>query len=167
MRLCEFWIISFIVTMFAIAYHVDKHVRIKFLAKSRGDLSTFHHCFRIVAIDGPRRRAPAKACALLRLTELEQRAMGDVGSCWGVGGAIAVAEEQRGRAAVGNGAGGSGAGMAAVAGEEEGRGNEKWSVEGCRADAGGVKAVPRRGVACVDRLAATRGRFPRHAARGV
>ena len=117
--------------------------------------------------DGPRRRAPAKACALLRLTELEQRAMGDVGSCWGVGGAIAVAEEQRGRAAVGNGAGGSGAGMAAAAGEEEGRGNEKWSVEGCRADAGGVKAMPRRGVACADRPAATRGHFPRHVARGV
>ena len=45
--------------------------------------------------------------------------------------------------------------------------NEKWSVEGCRADAGGVKAVPRRGVAYADRPAATRGRFPRHAARSV
>ena len=60
-----------------------------------------------------------------------------------------------------------GAGMAAAAGEEEGRGNEKWSVEGCRADAGGVKAAPRRVVACADRPAAMRGRFPRHAARGV
>ena len=92
--------------------------------------------------DGPRRRAPAKACALLRLTELEQRAKGDVGSCWGVGGAIAVAEEQRGRAAVGNGAGGSGAGMAAAAGEEEGRGNEKWSVEGVGRTLAVMKARP-------------------------
>ena len=29
------------------------------------------------------------------------------------------------------------------------------------------KAAPRRSVACADRPAATRGRFPRHAARGV
>ena len=43
--------------------------------------------------DGTRRRTPAKACALLWLTKLEQRAMGDVWSCWGDGGAIAVAGE--------------------------------------------------------------------------
>ena len=68
--------------------------------------------------------------------------MGDVWSCWGDGGAIVVAEEQRGRAAVGNGAGGSGAGMAAAAGEEEGRGNKKWSVEGVGRMLAVMKARP-------------------------
>ena len=43
--------------------------------------------------DGPRRRAPAKACALLRLTELEQRALEDAVGCWGGGGAVAVVLE--------------------------------------------------------------------------
>ena len=36
-----------------------------------------------------------------------------------------------------------------------------------RAGAGGDEGAPRRVVACADRPAATRGRFPRHAARGV
>ena len=48
--------------------------------------------------------------------------------------------------------------------EEEGRPEAKWELGRGRADAGGVKAAPRRVVACADRPAATRGRFPRHAA---
>ena len=36
-----------------------------------------------------------------------------------------------------------------------------------RADAGGVKAAPRRGVACAVRALATRGRRRGHAARGL
>ena len=47
---------------------------------------------------------------------------------------------------------------------EGGGGNvktEAWlSAGGC----GGVEGAPRRVVACADRPAATRGRFPRHAA---
>ena len=48
--------------------------------------------------------------------------------------------------------------------EEERRPEAKWELGRGRADVGGVKAAPRRVVACADRPAATRGRFPRHAA---
>ena len=48
--------------------------------------------------------------------------------------------------------------------EEERRPEAKWELGRGRADAGGVKAAPRRVVACVDRPAATHGRFPRHTA---
>ena len=48
--------------------------------------------------------------------------------------------------------------------EEERRLEAKWELGRGQADASGVKAAPRRVVACADRPAATRGRFPRHAA---
>ena len=40
--------------------------------------------------DRPWRRAPAKACALLWLTKLEQRTREEVVGCWGASGATAV-----------------------------------------------------------------------------
>ena len=46
--------------------------------------------------DGVGDGALVSICTALALTELEQRAMGDVWSCWGDGGAVAMAEEQRG-----------------------------------------------------------------------
>ena len=48
--------------------------------------------------------------------------------------------------------------------EEERKPEAKWERGRGGADAGGVKAAPRRVVACADRPAAMRGRFPRHAA---
>ena len=49
--------------------------------------------------------------------------------------------------------------------EEEGRPEAKWELGRGRADAGGVKAAPRRVVACAIRALATRGHRRGHAAR--
>ena len=48
--------------------------------------------------------------------------------------------------------------------EEERPRRSKWGRGTARADAGGVKAAPRRVVACAVRALATRGRCHRHAA---
>ena len=115
--------------------------------------------------DGTRRRTPVTACALLWLTKLEQWAMGDVWSCWGDGGAVAVVEELRGRAVVGNGAGGSWCGNGCSSGRGRRPGKAKGGRGTARTGAGGVKAAPRRIVACVIRALATRGRRRGHVVR--
>ena len=44
--------------------------------------------------------------AVLELTELYQRALGEAVGCWGGGGAVVVMEKQRGQPVTGNGDGG-------------------------------------------------------------
>ena len=114
--------------------------------------------------DGVRGGAPVSLCTALTLTEREWRAREEATGCWGDGGAIAVAKEQRGRAGDGYGDGG-GAGRARLS-LRRGRRSRKWEMKrgATRADAGGVKAAPRRGVACAVRALATRGRRRGHAA---
>jgi len=115
--------------------------------------------------DGAHGGTPASLHALRWLTGLCQRARGETMGCWGDGGAITVAKEQRGRAGDGYGDGG-GAGRARLS-LRRGRRSRKWEMKrgATRANAGGVKAVPRRGVACAVRALATRGRRRGHAAR--
>ena len=109
--------------------------------------------------DGVRGGAPVSLCTALTLTEREWRAREEATGCWGDGGAIAVAKEQRGRAGDGYGDGG-GAGRARLS-LRRGRRSRKWEMKrgATRADAGGVKAAPRRVVAWLGRAEATRGRF--------
>ena len=51
--------------------------------------------------------APARRCAGLELTELEQRAQAGAGSCWEVGDAVAVMEKRLGVACAINDDGGA------------------------------------------------------------
>jgi len=76
-----------------------------------------------------------------------------------VSGVAAVANGEVERAGAGNGDDGCSALRWLLAGEEGGRGEAKMERGRGRADAGGVKAAPRRVVACADRALATRGRF--------
>ena len=50
--------------------------------------------------------APVSLHAMLELTELYQRALGEAVGCWGGGGAIVVMEKRRGQPMTGNGDGG-------------------------------------------------------------
>ena len=50
MWLCKFRIIAFIMTMTAITNHINKNIRIKFLAVTCCNFSTFYYSFRIIAI---------------------------------------------------------------------------------------------------------------------
>jgi len=81
-----------------------------------------------------------------------------------VSGVAAVANGEVERAGAGNGDDGCSALRWLLAGEEGGRGEAKMERGRGRADAGGVKAAPRRVVACADRVLATRGRRRGHAA---
>ena len=56
--------------------------------------------------DGGGGGAPVSSRTALALTEGYQRAREEAVGCWGGGGAVVVAEEQRGRAIVGTDAGG-------------------------------------------------------------
>ena len=82
-----------------------------------------------------------------------------------VSGVAAVANGEVERAGAGNGDDGCSALRWPLAGEEGGRGEAKMERGATRADAGGVKATPRRVVACTVRALATRGRHRGHAAR--
>jgi len=90
--------------------------------------------------DGAHGGTPASLHALRWLTGLCQRARGETMGCWGDGGAITVAKEQRGRAGDGYGDGG-GAGRARLS-LRRGRRSRKWEMKrgATRANAGGVKA---------------------------
>jgi len=81
-----------------------------------------------------------------------------------VSGVAAVANGEVERAGAGNGDDGCSALRWLLAGEEGGRGEAKMERGRGRADAGGVKAVPRHVVACADRVLATCGRRRGHAA---
>ena len=76
-----------------------------------------------------------------------------------VSGVAAVANGEVERAGAGNGDDGCSALRWLLAGEEGGRGEAKMERGRGQADAGGVKATPRRVVAWLGRAEATRGRF--------
>ena len=50
--------------------------------------------------------APVSLHAVLELTELYQRALGEAVGCWGGGGVVVVMEKRRGQPVTGNGDGG-------------------------------------------------------------
>ena len=64
-------------------------------------------------------------CTALTLTKREWRAREEATGCWGDGGAIAVAKEQRGRAGDGYGDDGGAAELGCRCGEEDGAENGK------------------------------------------
>ena len=114
--------------------------------------------------DGHGGEAPARACALLWLTKLEQRTREKVIGCWGASGATAVKNgrlvaslrrlwRRRSEEALGCCCG-------------EGKG-PRQRENGVRLSAGGRwrdEGAPRRGVACAVRATATRGQRDLHAA---
>ena len=115
--------------------------------------------------DGHGGEAPVSLCTALTLTEREWRAREEATGCWGDGGAIAVAKEQRGRAGDGYGDGG-GAGRARLS-LRRGRRSRKWEMRRgvARTGAGGVTGSCRPALAAVGRVLVTRGRRRGHAAR--
>ncbi len=50
MWLGKFGIIAFIVSVFAIANHINEHIAVKFLAIAGSDLHAFHHSFGVIAV---------------------------------------------------------------------------------------------------------------------
>ena len=74
--------------------------------------------------------APVSLHAMLELTELYQRALGEAVGCWGGGGAIVVMEKRRGQPVTGNGDGGLSARgrllLRALRAAKEEPGNAKW-----------------------------------------
>ena len=114
--------------------------------------------------DGVRGGAPVSIGTALALTKLEWRAREEATGCWGDGGAMAVVLEWLGMSC-------------ARLWRRRSCGKCCWRCEtaketeakqmGAGLSAGGrwrEEGAPRRVVACADRPAATRGRFPRHAA---
>jgi len=72
--------------------------------------------------------APARRCAGLELTELEQRALEDAVGCWGGGGAVAVVLEWPGASCARLWRRRSGGRSAVAAARKNGRGEAKWSA---------------------------------------
>ena len=111
--------------------------------------------------------APARRCAGLELTELEQRALEDAVGCWGGGGAVAVVLEWPGASYARlwrrRSCGSSAAALAGAADGEGGAGNETEGAGRC----GRVLATLRRAWACLGRAGQSVGDArPRFAPRG-
>ena len=90
--------------------------------------------------------APARRCAGLELTELEQRALEDAVGCWGGGGAVAVVLEWPGvscsRLWRRRSCGSSAAALAGAADGEEGAGNETEGAGRCGRVLAGLRPCP-------------------------
>ena len=114
--------------------------------------------------DGLGGGAPASLRTTLALTEGCQRAWEEVVRCWGGGGAMAVVMEWLDASWRTVMATAELRELGCCCGEEERPRQSKWGGGMARADAGGVKAAPRRVVACAVMALATRGRRRGHAA---
>ena len=112
-------------------------------------------------------RAPARRCAGLELTELEQRALEDAVGCWGGGGAVAVVLEWPGTSWRGYGDGGAARArrlrlreLRTAKEEREMKLRALGVAGGCWREEGAL----RPGLAALGRAPATRGHASRHAA---
>jgi len=107
--------------------------------------------------DGGGGGAPASSRTVLALTKGYQRAREEAVRCWGGGGAMAVAEEQRVRAIVGTGAGGCYGAEAALLRAKKKAEKEKWRARGVSGRTRGGNGQLWPGSAARGRALATRG----------
>ena len=114
--------------------------------------------------DGRGGESLASTSMALALTERGQRAREEAVRCWGGGGAMAVVMEWLDASWHTVMATAELRELGCCCGEEERPRRSKWRHGTARADAGGVKAAPRRVVACAVMALATRGHRRGHAA---